>query len=136
MNLDQAKTLLINLLDCGWLDLQALEKIERDFSEIIEYHNDNYGDSQKISLNSLLDVNFQLTLSEINNFIENKIEELEEDEKEDEAEELRTLDAYEDFETFTNFIDTHIWLRNNQDIYEKYEKELEPIFNKCGYSPF
>ncbi|MEE5180987.1 hypothetical protein JDW21_18800 [Bacillus subtilis] len=136
MNLDQAKTLLINLLDCGWLDLQALEKIERDFSEIIEYHNDNYGDSQKISLNSLLDINFQLTLSEINDFIKNKIEELEEDGEEDEAEELKGMDVYQDFETYINFIDTHIWLRSNQEIYEKYEKELEPIFDRCGYSPF
>lgn len=136
MKLEQAKTLLVELLDCGWLDLQALESIGRDFSDIIKYHNENYGENEKITLNSLLDANFQLTLSEINDFIQNKIEELEDNEEYDKADELKTLDAYEDFETYTSFIDSHIWFKNNQEIYKKYEGDLEPIFDKCGYTPF
>ncbi|MGG1060142.1 hypothetical protein ABE159_10720 [Bacillus licheniformis] len=136
MKLEQTKTLLVELLDCGWLDLQALECIERNFSDIIDYHNNNYGENEKITLNSLLDANFQLTLSEVNDFIQDKIEELEENEEYDKANELKALDVYDDFKTFINFIDTHIWFRNNREIYEKYEEELEPIFDKCGYTPF
>jgi len=136
MKLEQAKTLLVELLGCGYGDLQALERIERDFSDIIDHYNNNYGENEKITLNSLLDTNFQLTLSEINDFIQDKIKELEDDEKYEEAEELEALDAYEDFVTYTNSIDSHIWFKNNQEIYEKYEKELEPIFDECGYSPF
>ncbi|MFZ7768231.1 hypothetical protein [Bacillus licheniformis] len=102
MKLEQTKTLLVELLDCGWLDLQALECIERNFSDIIDYHNNNYGENEKITLNSLLDANFQLTLSEVNDFIQDKIEELEENEEYDKANELKALDVYDDFKTFIN----------------------------------
>jgi hypothetical protein len=120
--------LLRIMLECGFGDLQILDGCEIPFEEVVD-HARELGDV--IDLNTLTYAMFDLALGEVQDSIDNQLEEYEEDmeanpsdyegKEYDELKELidqqTGLDIREDVETFHNFIDTHAYLNNNDDLY-------------------
>lgn len=126
--------LLMAILNCGVLDLNILKDADCDWDEIIEELK--YG-GRELNFNNLVMELFDEGLSRLECAIENKKDELNEDDEE-EAEilaQLNKLNVYEDFDYFLNYIDTHLSLVENEDIYRKYlSEELEELENFTGFN--
>lgn len=151
MSKDMMENLLINLLDCGYLDLRVLNGCEYDISDLIEECKEmGY---EKPDLNNLAYAMFYIGKNDLQEAIDERIVNLEDaisdglvdddQEKkegiEKQIEELKTLDAREDFESFHNYLDTSIYLSNHaeekREIYEKYlQKELDQFEENTGFS--
>ena len=112
------KSLLCNLLDCGYLDLQMIEDADEDYVlEAIDYLKN---EGLEISLNGILDTMFFDAKNNLMEAVEARVDVLEENEDEldeDEREELadmRKLNPDEDITWFINWSDSHIYI--NEDV--------------------
>ncbi len=82
---------------------------------------------------------FQVGYEDIQIAVVNRICELEssgdlDDDEADELTLLRELDASEDFDSYHNYLDTHVWCRNHADTYKKYMTEaLEEFEENTGF---
>lgn len=109
------KELLCELLSCGYGDIEMLFKINYDFEDIKKTLYDM--DYSIIDFESLLYGAIYLYRYNIQGVIDEKIRN-----EENGYEELGKLDAWEDIECFVNYLDTHIYIRNDEikEIYRKY----------------
>ena len=143
--------LLSSILGCGYLDLSVLDDCEYDFDEMIEECKFNFGE---ISLNGLARTMFEMGIRDIEEWINNRIEEIkgemeyfyfedgenEEDDEEymmlrEELEELEELKPWEDIESFHNYLDTSIYFVDNEETYNTYCGEaLKEFEENTGYS--
>lgn len=134
------------LLDCGYGDLSVLKNCAYDFTDLIENCKDGFG---TINLNTLCRTMFEMGMTEIQDSIGERIEQLQEELKDiddtetnNETEEMRDelanllkLKPFDDIESYHNFLDTSIYFVNNSDIYNSYcSHELETFENNTGYS--
>ena len=132
------KSLLCNLLDCGYLDLQMIEDADENYVlEAIDYLKN---EGLEISLNGILDTMFFDAKNNLMEAVEARVDVLEENEDEldeDEREELadmRKLNPDEDITWFINWSDSHIYI--NEDVEAVYRNWfgglIDDLENKMG----
>lgn len=109
------KELLCELLNCGYLDIEMLSKIKYDFEDIKETLYDM--DYSMIDFESLLYGAIYLYRYNIQDVIDEKIRN-----KENGYEELEKLNAWKDIECSVDYLDTHIYIVDDEikEIYKKY----------------
>lgn len=143
---EQMVDLLTELLDCGSADLRIIADSEYPMDILIEWCRDNLG-SDKITINDLAYAMFMIALDDVQEAIEEKMEQMADDlynpntevSEEGKAKIEDILNSHltirDDVETFHNYIDTHAYLINNQEIYQEYfSTELDMFETKTGYS--
>lgn len=137
--------ILCSLLECGYADLNMLNKCNYEYEEIEKHIIDVYGEDTKITLTKILCGAIIHYKSRVQNKIDEMIFELECEIKDmeqwyddvdvkiniedkvkldrlwKEKEDLENLNAYDDIEEFINYIDTHIYIN---------DEELKAIYNK------
>lgn len=138
--------ILMGLLDCGSADLKMLEKCEYDFSDIrdileeqgmdMSFQNILYACIDKYKSNLYDKIEYRIGEIEeeikvlenesdwnngnVSNEFSNKIKDLWE-----EKELLEKLNPYEDIESFINYLDTHIYITNdNSKVYKEYLMDI------------
>lgn len=134
--------LLCELLECGTADLSIIDGCEYDISDIIA---EAKGYGENVTLASYVNGIANLLKDEIHSLIDNRkteikeeIDKLEGDSKtikdlEDIYVELCKLTPHDDFELWFNYLDTHISILHNNDIYEHYLKsEIEMLIADSG----
>lgn len=129
--------LLMQLLNCGSLDLKLIDDVGYDFYDILEYC-DGAEWVTSVGLNGVMRLVFEYGFEQIKKAINDRIEGLEnEDLDEDGLEELsalRELNPDDDMETYHNYIDTHVWCKEHYDIYKKYLSEaLDDFADGTGF---
>ncbi len=131
------KTLLLcELLDCGTSDVDILEDIEYDVSDLVEYCDMNF---EKVTLEGLVICAFSFGLRDFRKSIDKRIKVLESAESLTKAEKkelksLKQLDPENDSEWYFNYLDTSIWFNENNELYKKYcQEELDEFYENTGY---
>lgn len=134
------------ILDCGSLDLNILDDVEYDFYDIVERLR---MEGIPVTLDSIVTEIFLQGISDINNALSETIEETEIDlvnakidkdealinELEDKLENLKELEPDRDIEWYFNYLDTHIYFVNNNEIYRDYLSEvIDSVENNMGFS--
>lgn len=139
MKKEQMEALLTSLLGCGYLDLDILDGCEYDMIDLIGIARDEMG-YEKLDINNLCCAMFEMGKREIQDFLNDRIEELKDnddltEEEKTELDQLETLEIFEDISSFHNFIDTSISIDKNADIYTEYLKSaLDNFEEKTGFS--
>lgn len=127
---------LMNLLNCGILDLKLIDDVGYDWCDILdgetlgEMLSD--GSRQRETLNYIMRRVVEFGIEQLTTAVADRICELEailnerelDADEEEELEALRTLNPEEDIESYHNFIDTHVWFENNADVYRTYLQEV------------
>ena len=134
------QSLLCEMLSCGTLDLELLDRVGYDWDEVLEQLD--WPDGEGFNFNRLMRAIVDVGIIHIKQAVEDRICELEavENEREldeDEAEEmesLRCLDPDQDIEGFFNCLDTHVWFRQNGSIYRRYlSSALDSFEDNVGF---
>ena len=134
------QSLLCEMLSCGTLDLELLDRVGYDWDEVLEQLD--WPDGEGFNFNRLMRAIVDVGIIHIKQAVEDRICELEavENEREldeDEAEEmesLRRLDPDQDIEGFFNCLDTHVWFRQNGSIYGRYlSSALDSFEDNVGF---
>ena len=126
---------LMNLLNCGVLDLRLIDGVGYDWCDILNKEM-IYGIAG-ISGNGSCAINFVMAevvafgIDQIETAISDRICELEaipnerelDEDEEAELSVLRTLNPDEDISGFYNCIDTHVWMERNGSLYKRYLSE-------------
>lgn len=140
-NIDMYKTILCELLDCGYLDLAILDDADEDF--VLEAMDDLKDNGIPISLNGITDTMFMKVMYEIIDAIEVREDELGSDKENgyageyetEELEKISTLDPERDIQWYCNCLDTGIYICNDKyDVYKEYFGDLmNELENKMGF---
>ena len=131
---------LMNLLNCGILDLKLIDDVGYDWCDILdgetlgEMLSD--GSRQRETLNYIMRRVVEFGIDQLTTAVADRICELEaipnerelDADEEEELEALRTLNPEEDIESYHNFIDTHVGFENNADVYRTYLQEALDAF--------
>ena len=134
--------ILMELLECGILDLAMLDDCEYDFYDVYE-ECQSFTDQPKFcdilcGAICIYQRNIRTAIEDRISELDNLMEELDDQgladteefaEYEEEQDALKELDPFEDIEYFINFIDTSIWIpdEHKKEIYGKY---LSNIINE------
>lgn len=128
---------LMQILHCGILGLKLIDGVGYDFCDILELDS-----TFQFNINFVMARVFEYGFSRIAQAINDRICELEaipnerelNDDEELELLRLRMLEPYEDFRTYHNYIDTHVWCERNKEIYKKYLGEaLDDFADGTGF---
>jgi len=136
------RILLSAILNCGTADLSILDGVEYDWGDIVDEAREEYGE---ITLDSLFSTVIDFGISDLNLRIDEKIDELkykimdtEDDEKIERLENiiqlLKKVEPQDDFGIYFNYLDTHVCISKNIDIYLNYlGDEIEEFENNTGF---
>ena len=136
------RILLSAILNCGTADLSILDGVEYDWGDIVDEAREEYGE---ITLDSLFSTVIDFGISDLNLRIDEKIDELkykimdtEDDEKIERFENiiqlLKKVEPQDDFDIYFNYLDTHVCISKNIDIYLNYlGDEIEEFENNTGF---
>jgi len=136
------RILLSAILNCGTADLSILDGVEYDWGDIVDEAREEYGE---ITLDSLFSTVIDFGISDLNLRIDEKIDELkykimntEDDEKIERLENiiqlLKKVEPQDDFDIYFNYLDTHVCISKNIDIYLNYlGDEIEEFENNTGF---
>ena len=138
---DFREDLLTVILDCGYGDLYLLGDCQYDIEEIVEDCIHTYGN---LEINNLVRIMFDMGLSDIEAAINDRICQLEYRKKEEELsdedkaelEVLSTLDPYSDIRSFHNYVDTHIWFDNKDNVFAYHAYMQDALDNFCEMTGF
>ena len=128
---------LMQILDCGILDLSLIDGVKYDWCDIIGELHGNF------DLNIVMNEVFLYGFGEIENEVNARICELEaipnerplDVAEEEELSALRMLEPYEDFSSFHNYIDTHVNCDRYTHIYKVYMADaLEEFERNTGFN--
>lgn len=128
---------LMQILDCGILDLSLIDGVKYDWCDIIGELHGNF------DLNIVMNEVFLYGFGEIENEVNARICELEaipnerplDVDEEEELSALRMLEPYEDFSSFHNYIDTHANCDQYTHIYKVYMADaLEEFERNTGFN--
>lgn len=128
---------LMQVLDCGLYDLKLIDDVNYDWCDILEESGDT-----SYQLNWLMRKVFEFGFGQINEALELRKDYLMQGEAERnllesekmELERLKVLDPFEDFESYHNFIDTHVWCEKHGSTYKKYLQEaLDEFADGTGF---
>lgn len=136
------RILLSAILNCGTSDLSILDGVEYDWGDIVDEAREEYGE---ITLDSLFNTVIDFGISDLNLRIDEKIDELkykimntEDDGKIERLENiiqlLKKVEPQDDFGIYFNYLDTHVCISKNIDIYLNYlGDEIEEFENNTGF---
>ena len=140
-NVEMWKSVLCELLDCGYLDLSILDDADEDY--VLEAIEDCKANRIPVSLNAITDCMFFNAQTEIHQSIVSRFDELEDDVEnkcadEDELKELeaiKELNPEEDITWYCNCLDTGIYICNDKyNVYKEYFGDLlDELENKMGF---
>ena len=131
--------ILMELLECGCLDLAMLDDCEYDFYDVLNQCDSFTSDPKFCDIlygaiclyMGNIDTKIQERISELDDLMQELDEQGYADteeftEYEEEQEALQTLNPYDDIEYFINFIDTSIYIRDERkkEIYRKYLSDI------------
>ena len=130
-----AESLLCEILSCGVDDLEMLDGFSLDWGEVLDQIDwPQYG----LGFNDIMRGVFACGIIRIENEINCRICDLERncsgEEEEEELVALKLLNPNEDITAYFNCLDTHVYLRENEEIYRRYlEYELNNFYNNTGF---
>lgn len=140
-NTNMWKSILCELLDCGYLDLDILDDADEDF--VLEAIEDCKANGIPVSLNAITDAMFMMAQSEINAAWDARVDELGSDKANGyageyeikELEAIKELNPEEDISWYCNCLDTGIYIINDKyDVYKKYFGDLlDELEGKMGF---
>lgn len=140
-NIGMWKSILCELLDCGYLDLDILDDADEDF--VLEAIEDCRANGIPVSLNAITDTMFMMAQSEINAAWDARLDELGSDEANgyageyelEELEAIKELNPEEDITWYCNCLDTGIYIVNDKyDVYKEYFGVLmDELEDKMGF---
>jgi len=140
-NVDMWKSILCELLDCGYLDLDILDDANEDF--VLEAIEDCKANGIPVSLNAITDAMFMMAQSEINAEWDARVDELGSNETNGyageyeikELEAIKELNPEEDVTWYCNCLDTGIYIVNGKyDVYKEYFGDLlDELEDKMGF---
>ena len=134
------QSLLCEMLSCGSLDLELLNRVGYDWDEGLKQLD--WPEGEGFTFNRLMRAVVDVGIIRIREAVDDRICELEavQNERElddDEAEEmdaLHRLDPDQDIEGFYNCLDTHVWFSRNGAVYRRYlERSLDSIEDNVGF---
>lgn len=135
---DNVESLLTAVLDCGYADLSMILDVDNDLmDEALENIRDN---DAHINLNELIYEVLSISISRLQSSVENRINDLESEDESSEEEiaelnAIKELDPSEDFSIFTNYIDSHLSLINNNEVYHQFfEDELSNMEDETSFN--
>lgn len=120
----RTENLLTSLFRCGTADLSLLDDVRYDWDDIFENL-----EGAPINLNNIMYEVFQIGYADIQTAADDRIAELEaialnerelDGDESAELDALRELNAAEDFDSYHNFLDTHVWCERHAEAYEVY----------------
>lgn len=135
MAITSREDFLMQILHCGILDLMLIDGVNYDWCDILD--SDVFRSGTPFDLNSLMWLVFEHGFSQIEAAVDSRISHLLKgvektyrlsDSQVKELEALRTLNPMEDFDSYHNCLDTHVWCRQNGGIYQKYMSEALDAF--------
>lgn len=134
------QSLLCEMLSCGTLDLELLDRVGYDWDEVLEQLD--WPDGEGFNFNRLLRAVVDVGIIHLRQAVDDRLcelegtetgRELDEDEME-EVEALHHLDPDQDIEGFYNCLDTHVWFRQNSSIYRRYlSSALDSFEDNVGF---
>lgn len=140
-NTEMWKSILCELLDCGYLDLNILDDADEDY--VLEAIEDCKDNGIPVSLNAITDAMFLEAQTRINGEWDARLDELGSDEAngyadEDELKELeaiKELNPEDDISWYCNCLDTGIYIVNDKyDVYKEYFGDLlDELEDKMGF---
>ena len=140
-NTDMWKSILCELLNCGYLDLNILDDADEDY--VLEAIDDCKSNGIPVSLNAITYSMFIAAQSEINVALYERINVLADYEAngnidKDELKELeaiKELNPDEDIRWYCNCLDTGIYIANDKyDVYKEYFGDLlDELEGKMGF---
>lgn len=140
-NTEMWKSILCELLNCGYLDLDILDDADEDY--VLEAIENLRFEDIEISLNAITSEMFWKARADITSAVENRKEELQgyevdfsiTDDEREELEAIEELNPDEDIEWYCNCLDTNIYIRNGKyDVYKQYLGDLmDDLENKMGF---
>ena len=134
------QSLLCEMLSCGTLDLELLDRVGYDWDEVLDQLDWPYGEG--FNFNSLMRAVVSVGIIHLRQGVDDRLCELEaiENEREldkDEVEEMEALhhlDPDQDIEGFYNCLDTHVWFCQNGFIYRRYlSSALDSFEDNVGF---
>ena len=126
---------LMNLLNCGVLDLKLIDDVGYDWCDILDGETLSEmlsdGSRQRETLNYIMRRVVEFGIDQLTTAVADRICELEaipnerdlDADEEAELEALRALNPEEDIESYHDYIDTHVWFASNADVYRTYLQE-------------
>lgn len=132
--------LLCEMLSCGTMDLELLDRVGYDWDEVLEQLD--WPDGEGFTFNRLMRAVVDVGTIHIREAVDDRICELvaiqnERELDDDEAKEmdaLRRLDPDQDIESFFNCLDTHVWFRQNGPVYRRYlSSALDSFEDNVGF---
>ena len=141
-NTEMWKSILCELLDCGYLDLDILDDADEDY--VLEAIEDCKANGIPVCLNTITDTMFLEAQTRINGEWDARLDELGSDkangyplaqEELEELEAIKELNPEEDISWYCNCLDTGIYIINDKyDVYKKYFGDLlDELENKMGF---
>lgn len=142
-NTEMWKSILCELLNCGYFDLDILDDADEDY--VLEAIENLRFEDIEISLNAITSEMFYKARADIASAVENRKEELQgyevdfsiTDDEREELEAIEELNPDEDIEWFCNCLDTSIYFvyqRDKSDVYRKYFGDLiSDLEDKTGF---
>lgn len=140
-NINMWKSILCELLNCGYLDLDILDDADEDY--VLGAIENCRVEDIPITLNAITDDMFACAQMEINNALDERIDVLSDYEAdgnidEDELKELeaiKKLNPDEDIAWYCNCLDTGIYIANDKyDVYKEYFGDLlDELEGKMGF---
>ena len=130
-NMSNQNIVLKTVLECGTADLSILDDIGYDLGEIIE---EMLFEDIKPTLNNITSEVFEKGVSELEDLVKARIEDLEGNDKETLAA-LQSLEPRADINWYCNCLDTHIFFTSHEEIYREYlPKEIAQVEENMGFS--
>lgn len=140
-NIGMWKSILCELLDCGYLDLNILDDADEDF--VLEAIEDCKANGIPVSLNAITDAMFYRAQMELNAAWDARLDEIGSDVENGyaseyevkELEAIKELNPEEDVTWYCNYLDTGIYIVNDKyEVYLEYFGDLmAELENKMGF---
>lgn len=134
------QSLLCEMLSCGTMDLELLDRVGYDWDEVLEQLDWPCGEG--FTFNRLMMAVVDVGTIHIREAVDDRICELASIQNERELEEgeeeelavLRHLDPDQDIEGYFNCLDTHVWFRQNGPVYRRYlSSALDSFEDNVGF---
>jgi hypothetical protein len=128
-----AQSLLCEMLSCGSMDLEILDRIGYGWDEILDQMD---WPRDGLDFNDVLRGAVSVGIIKLKEAIDDRICEIEaipnerelDEDEEEELNTLRLLKPDDDIEGDFNFLATHVWFKNNGPVYRRYLSEAVDEF--------
>lgn len=128
--------ILISLFGGGTADWQDITQTKYDWDKIIERGRYVYGFD--LDINGLYGTILNIAIDELFDIVETYISTAKTKEEKEIAEKLEKIDFENDFDTWTNCLDTHLKFIGDEELgkllQDTFEKEIDEIDKKIGFT--